>query len=125
MRYLLDTNVAIWLIAKPERLSGLTLERLGDTSNDLVVSAVSVVEVAIKRSLGKLDINERFIEELQAQDCRFLSVNVRHAWQVSSLPWIHRDPFDRLIVAQAQIEGATLVTSDRTLIDYDVQVLLV
>lgn len=125
MRYLLDTNVAVWLCDRTDRLSPLTLEQLADLSNDLIVSSVSVLEVAIKTSLGKLRLAEDFVATLDQQGCRFLPVAVDHAWHVSRLPLLHRDPFDRLIVAQAQIEQATLVTSDRALADYEVSILLV
>ena len=120
MRLLLDTNAMLWMLGEPERLSAVAAAAIDEAENQLIVSSVSVLEAAIKISVGKLRLNYDLIEALTGLGCTFLPVLPRHAWKVAELPLIHRDPFDRLIVAQAIAEGLTLVTSDRTLSLYGV-----
>lgn len=125
MKLLLDTNVMLWLLASPERINSRVRDLLHDRVNDLFVSSASIWEVAIKISIGKLEIDPFWLEELINLDVKFLPIEMHHAWLVGDLPFHHRDPFDRLLVAQAQIEQATLVTSDAILSRYGVPVLLV
>ena len=120
MKLLLDTNAALWMLDRPERLSKAAAVAIDDPDNALIVSSVSIAEIAIKTSVGKLRIDYDLIATLAELGCEFLSVSVQHAWKVAELPLIHRDPFDRLIVAQAFVEGLTLITSDRTLPLYGV-----
>ena len=125
MKLLLDTHVWLWLQASPERIEPGTLSRLQDVNNELLLSAASSWEIAIKYAIGRLQLpvspNE-YVEARMAQSgTSGLPVQHRHALQVAILPMYHRDPFDRLLVAQAQIENAILVTSDRQLDPYDVE----
>lgn len=122
-RLLLDTNVVIWLLLGDRvAVSAPAQAALTDESNTISVSAVSVWEIAIKRSLGKLEIDARWARELPRLDFEPMPVTAQHAEQVEHLPWHHRDPFDRLLVAQASLEGHALVTADARLAAYDVDV---
>ena len=122
-RLLLDTNVVVWLLlGDREALSPAARKAVEDEDLGLVLSAVTVWEIAIKRSIGKLDIEQRWFEALTALDLEPLPVNARHAAHVEELPWHHRDPFDRLLVAQAVLEGHALVTADDTLRSYGVDI---
>ena len=123
MKLLLDTSVVVWMARSPERLARDVEAALADERNDLIVSAVSIFEIAVKRSLGKLDVGRDLLARLDDIGCTLLPVSADHAWRVTDLPWIHKDPFDRLIVAQALVEGVTLVTSDRILATYGVATL--
>lgn len=119
MRLLLDTNVVVWLLLGergpvPEDVT----DALTGPSTSVLVSAASVWEIAIKRSLGKLRISEQWYRTLMRLDLDHLPVTAEHAVQVQQLPWHHRDPFDRLLVAQSLVEDCTLVTADRTLDAY-------
>ena len=122
MRLLADTQAALWLLGEDARLSARADEILTDASNEVLLSAAVVWEVAIKRSIGKLEAPDGFATLLLDAGALPLAVSVEHAEAVRSLPWHHRDPFDRLLVAQARIEDATLVSSDDRLRAYDVKV---
>lgn len=127
MSYLLDTCVWLWLVSEPERLRSDLRSLLADLSAPVYLSAASAWEIAIKTSLGRLDLpkppSEFIAERLIRDTIRALPVEVAHACRVATLPMHHRDPFDRLLVAQAQLEGLTLVSADRQLHRYDVQIL--
>ncbi len=122
MRILPDTHAALWLLSEDERLSHRADRLLTDASNEVLLSAAVVWEVSIKRSLGKLEAPDDFARLLLRAGAEPLAVSVEHAEAVSALPWHHRDPFDRLLVAQAAFERAVLVTSDERLRAYDVRV---
>lgn len=123
-RLLLDTNVAVWLLlGNRERVPGHVVEALEDEDNLVAVSAASVWEIAIKRSLGKLTIGDAWAATLRGFGFDPLPVTAIHAEAVERLPWHHRDPFDRVLVAQSSVERLTLVSSDRRLGSYDVDVL--
>jgi PIN domain nuclease of toxin-antitoxin system len=122
VRLLADTHAALWLLGEDERLSPRADQMLTDASNEVMLSAAVVWEVAIKRSLGKLDAPDGFAGLLLDAGAVPLAVSIDHARAVRSLPWHHRDPFDRLLVAQATLEDAVLVSNDERLRAYDVQV---
>lgn len=123
MRLLLDTHVVLaWLLGDSD-LGRHARRQLDDDSNQLIVSAVVVWEVAIKRALGKLEVPMTFVADVVESDALKLPVTLQHAAGVEHLPHHHRDPFDRLLIAQARIEGATLVSSDKAMQAYDVPVL--
>ena len=123
VRHLVDTHVLLWLFSAPERISESVRDALADRSNPLLVSAASALEITTKIRLGKLDAAEltttlgRRIEGIGAD---VLPITLEHAVLAGSMPWPHRDPFDRLLVAQATIEDAILVTVDAALIDLPV-----
>lgn len=118
MKLLLDTHAALWWLGDDERLGPASAELIADPSSQVLLSAAVVWEVAIKRSLGKLDAPEDFAETLLGAGAQALAVSVEHADAVGRLEWHHRDPFDRLLVAQSTIEHAVLVTNDEALHAY-------
>ena len=122
MKLLIDTHAALWLLDEDTRLSPTADRMLTDPSNDVLLSAAVVWEVAIKQSLGKLDAPEGFSSILIDGGATALPVSIEHARAVATLPWHHRDPFDRLLVAQARSEDAVVVSGDERLRAYDVRV---
>ncbi|MCK9462051.1 MAG: type II toxin-antitoxin system VapC family toxin [Proteobacteria bacterium] len=127
MRILLDTHVWLWMIAEPDRLNAEARERIADRGNDLFLSAASAWEIAIKHRIGRLPLPappEEFVPARLVRDGVIpLPVEHRHALRVASLPALHRDPFGRLLVAQAQIERLVLATADAQLAGYAVETL--
>ncbi len=122
MRLLLDTHVVLWWQTDDPRL-GREARRAIATAEVVWVSAVSGWEVAIKSALGRIRLDEKFHLTVRADDFSELPVSLVHADRVAELPVHHADPFDRLLIAQAQIEGATLVTHDRAIEPYGVPVI--
>ena len=124
-RCLLDTHTFLWMCGEPARLGTAARERIDDPASELFLSVASVWEMAIKRSLGKLELPEAlpaFLEEqLAATRTNLLGVRAEHAVRVETLPWHHRDPFDRLLVAQAQFEGLPILSRDASLDAYPVR----
>lgn len=121
MRLLLDTHVAIWWLAGDRRLSKATRVAI-EGASQAFLSAVSLWEIFIKQDTGRLDLPIGFVDALR-DDFVELSLTFDHALAGRALPLLHRDPFDRMLVAQAKIEGLTIVTSDRMLSEYGVPVL--
>jgi PIN domain nuclease of toxin-antitoxin system len=125
---LLDTHVLLWLASAPERC-GDAIEVLNDPGVDLWISSASTWELAIKSSLGRLELPSPpadYVEERRERlGALLVSIDHRHAGAVASLPWHHRDPFDRILLAQASEMGLTLATADRRLAAYDVPILAV
>ncbi len=121
MKFLLDTHLLLWAAGRPDLLSAEALALIGDTGSELAFSAVSLWEVAIKNALGRADfsVNLRALRRgLLENGYREVPVLGEHALALETLPPHHRDPFDRMLVAQARIEGITLLTSDATLARY-------
>ena len=127
MRILLDTHTFLWWITSDQRLSQRSIELISDGRNELLFSTASGWEIAIKAGLGRLDMPDpldRFVtEHLFRNHISVLSVQLSHALHVYTLPQLHRDPFDLLLVAQAQVERLPLLSSDKRLAEYDVDVL--
>jgi PIN domain nuclease of toxin-antitoxin system len=120
LKLLLDTHAALWWLSGDERFGENAARQLSDETNQVLLSAAVVWEVAIKRSLGKLEAPDDFDSTLLHAGAQGLPVSLDHAAAVERLPWHHRDPFDRLLVAQASIEGAAIVTRDESLRPYGV-----
>ena len=120
MKLLLDTHAALWWLSEDERFGAATAQQLTDETNQVLLSAVVVWEVAVKRSLGNLETPENFASTLLDAGVQPLPISLDHAAAVEQLPWHHRDPFDRMLVAQASIEGAALVSHDAALRPYGV-----
>jgi PIN domain nuclease of toxin-antitoxin system len=121
---LLDTHAALWMIADSRRLSPRALEIIVASSARLIVSATSLWEVAIKRSTGKLTVPADLSRRLAAlRQVELLPISPLHAEAVGELPWHHRDPFDRLLVAQALAERFAIVSPDPALAQYGVDVI--
>lgn len=120
MKLLLDTHAALWFLSGDARLGDNARRHLTDETNRVLLSAAVVWEVAIKRALGKLVVPAEYLSLLLDAGVQALSVSVEHAAAVEHLPLHHRDPFDRVLVAQAAVEGAALVSHDAALVHYDV-----
>ncbi|WAC57847.1 type II toxin-antitoxin system VapC family toxin [Gordonia sp. SL306] len=118
--YLLDTNALLWLVSEPDKISGPAREVLADQANDLLVSAASAWEIAIKTRLGRLDgepLLSAWQETLISMNATDLAIDAADAAMAGRLKWDHRDPFDRMIVAQAARRGLTIATSDHRVVD--------
>jgi PIN domain nuclease of toxin-antitoxin system len=124
MTLLLDTHVLLWWLDDPKRLSKEAKQSIQDGSNAVFVSAAVAWEIAIKRSLGKLKTPGDFEAALEANRFRSLPITTVHALAVRSLPEHHRDPFDRIMIAQALQEGFRLVTRDPEIAKYSVPQLM-
>lgn len=127
MKLLLDTHVFIWAMADPQRLSSKASRAIRSTENDLVVSCVSLLEIAIKVQSGKLDIpmSRDFITD-RLKDIgihRVLDITPSHAYAMLSIPRVHGDPFDRLLAAQCVAENLRLISADRVFARYPIEVL--
>lgn len=127
MRILIDTHVFLWWTTADPRLPGRVKTRLLNSDNSLFLSVVSVWEVAIKVQRGKLHLPERlspyFASRLDAYRIDTLPVAIEHAIETASLPAHHRDPFDRLLIAQARVEDVPILTSDTNFRKYSVEVI--
>jgi PIN domain nuclease of toxin-antitoxin system len=128
VRFLLDTHVFLWLLAEPERL-GVQVQSLEDPDNELFLSAVSSWEIAIKSKLGRLELPDdpqSYVpDSMRAIGVDPLSIDHSHALAVFDLPPHHRDPFDRLLVAQARALRLPIVTADTHIALYDVETVLI
>lgn len=122
MRLLLDTHALLWWLADAE-LAPQAREKIADPANTVAVSAVSAWEISIKKALGKLSAPGDLLEQVQASDFSPLPIAIDHALAAGQLPRHHEDPFDRMLIAQAQLEQMTIVTRDKRFADYDVAVL--
>lgn len=118
MKILLDTHLILWRLANSPSLSGQARERISNPANTLFVSAVSLWEIWLKESLGKLRLPSNFEARLAEESFENLPLTAAHARQVALLPWRHRDPFDRMLVAQAQVEKLEFLTADDTVTPY-------
>lgn len=122
MRLLLDTHVLLALLSADYPLSPAAREAMQQPDARVVASAVNVWEIAIKRTLGKLEAPENVIERIEEAEAELLTITARHAHATGELPQHHRDPFDRLLIAQARLERCAIVTNDRAIWLYDVPV---
>jgi PIN domain nuclease of toxin-antitoxin system len=127
MRVLLDTHALLWWAHEPEKLSETALEVIGDGANEVFVSAVSAMEIATKSRQGRLEYKSSLASHFLARIADFgfvpLSVSGAHAQRAGSLPGDHKDPWDRLLAAQSQMEEVPLVTTDKRMSDWNVQAL--
>lgn len=127
MNLLLDTNALLWCLGGQSRLGAEARRRITDPGNDVWVSAASAWEIAIKAALGRLDLDGRprdiLPREIDRAGFAPLPITIDHALAVGGLPRHHSDPFDRVLIAQAIVEGLTIVTSDRAFADYQVPIL--
>ena len=121
MNLLLDTHLLLWAASEPQRLSAKARALLLDPSNQLVFSSASLWEIAIKNGLDRSDFNvdpRRLWRMLLVNGYRELSVTSEHTVAVNDLSPFHKDPFDRILVAQARVEGLTLLTADKVVAKY-------
>lgn len=126
-RLLLDTHTFLWWVNDAPELSEAARQAVSNTDNDCFLSVASCWEMAIKSSLGKLSLSKPVdsfvLDQITENGFLMLNIELRHAAKVASLPFHHRDPFDRLLIGQAISEKLTLVTSDRMFSHYGVQMI--
>jgi PIN domain nuclease of toxin-antitoxin system len=122
MRLLLDTHALIWTLGEPSKLSPESRKSIEDPSNEIFVSAASLWEIAIKAGDGKLSVPDELERSIFAVGFQPLEIRFPHVRRLRSLPLHHRDPFDRILVAQAMHEDLAIATRDRRIPSYDVRV---
>ena len=123
MDYLLDTHTALWLFEGNDKLPQNTRDIIFDSENEIYVSIVSAWEIAIKVSLNKLDFDggsAAFLSAIEANNINLLGVESDYVKMIEKLPFMHKDPFDRLIIATALAEDLTIITIDENIQKYDV-----
>jgi PIN domain nuclease of toxin-antitoxin system len=119
MRLLLDTQILLWWVVGDRRLSKALTATLASPENEIAVSAASIWEIAIKRSLGRIDIDiEELLSSIAADGFTELPVRFAHSLRLESLPRHHDDPFDRILIAQSVADGRRLVTNDAAVLAY-------
>jgi PIN domain nuclease of toxin-antitoxin system len=125
MKILIDTHAFLWLIDGDPRLSNGAKKIFLDNENALFLSAASLWEISIKLSLGKLKLARNWISmiisEMTANRIQWLSIEIEHCAELSRLPFLHRDPFDRMLVSQALVEDMSILSHDVRLSDYPIQ----
>lgn len=121
---LVDTHVLLWLLfGMREAVSERAEDVLSDGRTPVSISAVSAWEIGVKRSIGKLEIGDAWPLALRALGFDAMPITALHAAEVDRLPWHHRDPFDRMLVAQAKVEDHALISADPRMREYDVEVI--
>ena len=123
MNILLDTHVLIWALENNPTLSDDAGNAITEGSNCVFVSSATVWEINIKKSIGKLDVPDNLLDEMKSHPFTLLDINFDHAEFSGKLPYIHKDPFDRMLIAQATIGKLVLVTRDNFIAKYNVNVL--
>jgi PIN domain nuclease of toxin-antitoxin system len=123
MNLFLDTHVLLWWLDDNPLLSKQAKEYIADVDNIIFVSAVVIWEIRIKEALGKLEIAPDFFNIVKQQGFEILSITAQHANKVGDIPMHHRDPFDRMLIAQAIEESLTIVTHDRAFKAYEIPII--
>jgi len=125
--YLLDTHVWLWMLTAPDRLGVAATQIMSDSTSRLLLSAASTWEIAIKYAAGRLNLpqppGDYLLEWMRRSNVQGLAISHTHALAVASLRPHHRDPFDRMIAAQAKVESVPLITADRVFAAYDVELI--
>lgn len=123
MKLLLDTHVVLWWLASPEELAAGAHKAIESPTNEVFVSAASLWEMSIKQELGKLTLPGNPVEALESIGFAMLDISAEHGWRAGGLAPHHKDPFDRMLVAQADTESMVLVTRDANIPKYGIPVL--
>lgn len=127
MNYLLDTHTFIWLDHDPSQLSPAVAALCQDRQQTLLLSVVSIWEIIIKQQIGKLTLRlplaDIVAQQCQQNDVQILPLTLAHTLEVAQLPLVHKDPFDRLLIAQSRVEKTILLSADHVFASYPVQVL--
>ena len=127
MRYLLDTHTFLWFLTDDKRLSSRAKGIIEDINNVIFLSSASVWELSIKSSIGKIkffvSLEEIINTAMNVYDFKHLPITIQHSLEVGKLPLYHRDPFDRVLIAQARVENMILITCDSYMKQYDVNVI--
>ena len=122
MKYLLDTHSLLWAIFEPDKLSTKAQEVILDRNNIICVSLISLWEISIKQNIGRLDIPEEFFKVVEKGGFETIALNSSQIEQYRTLPLHHRDPFDRMLIIQAQQQKLILITRDSEISKYDVEI---
>ena len=122
MRLLLDTHILLWWLGDSVALSAEARSLIADPANNVFISAATIWEIRIKQRLGKLDAPDNLLAWVRAEEFEWVPVSVEHADATMQLPMLHRDPFDRMLVAQAKFLDLTLLTADPTVASYGANV---
>jgi PIN domain nuclease of toxin-antitoxin system len=123
VRYLLDTHVLLWWLGDDPRLSSQARQVISDPTHLMFVSAATVWEMSIKQSIGKLSIPDNLLEMLAVNEFKVLKISAGHGLKVGTLPMLHKDPFDRMLIAQALADGLTVISGDAKFGLYEVPML--
>ncbi|MHC5615213.1 MAG: type II toxin-antitoxin system VapC family toxin [Nostoc sp.] len=125
MILLLDTHTFIWYVTDNSRLSNQVLYLINDENNEILLSIASLWEIAIKQNLGKLSFNQPFeifiTQQLNLNDFRLLDIKISHVTIVATLPLHHRDPFDRILIAQSIVENTPILSADKIFDAYPIR----
>jgi len=124
MRILIDTHTFLWFVTEDSKLSDRAFQTIEDEANDVILSITSLWEIAIKFSIGKLKLHKPFQEfvdeQIQTNDFQLLTIEPTHINIVAGLPLHHRDPFDRILIAQGMVEGLPIISADKVFDAYGV-----
>ena len=126
MPFILDTHILIWFLEGNRSLSNSRRQIISQSQNDIFISTASLWEMAIKISLNKLTLTQSLADvtkQIAAEDIEILPITPEHTLQVSILPFHHRDPFDRIIISQAQVENLAILTDDTSFSNYGIKIL--
>lgn len=123
MRLLLDSHVLLWWASGDAQLGTGAVGQIDDPDNEVFLSAASVWELGIKAAAGRLDLPHDLVVRAVAEGLQPLPIDLDHAAEAASLPRLHGDSFDRMLIAQSRVEGLVLLTNDRVIASYDVRVL--
>ncbi len=124
MRFLLDTHILLWWLGDVQKLSAQIRGVISSPENVIFVSTATVWEMSIKKSLGKLSVPNNLLEKLKDNNFTILNITAEHGLRVTDLPLHHKDPFDRMLIAQSLIESLTIITLDTKFPLYDVPLLI-
>lgn len=122
-RYLLDTHILLWWLYDDPKLSEAHKTVIANPENSIYVSAASIWEIEIKRNLGKLTVDETYLQAIEEDGFIMLDIKAEHPMQLRSLPDIHHDPFDRMLIAQSMCEKLTLLSADSRIKQYQIEVI--
>jgi PIN domain nuclease of toxin-antitoxin system len=127
MKYLLDTHIFLWWITDNTKLQNKTRDLISDKSNELFLSSASLWEIMIKSKLNKIDLTDEpkayLKEQVELNSISILNITMEHSLEIYDLPEIHKDPFDRMLIAQARVEKLTILTTDSFIKRYEVKTL--
>lgn len=123
MMYMIDAHILLWWLFDDRRLSSRLKGVIKDDKNNISVSVITVWEVILKQSLGKLKAPDDLIKSIESDGFEILALDIEHITRLTDLPFIHRDPFDRLLIAQAIAEDYTIITVDKYIKQYEVKTL--
>ena len=125
-QFLIDTHVLIWLVSESKKISEKAFSILNHRENKIYISTISLWEISIKEKIGKLDLGltiDELIKELKFNEIEIFTINTNHIKELQNLDLHHRDPFDRMLIAQSKTENMTIITKDNSFSKYDIDIL--